>query len=394
VEPPGNFQVLIDWGDQTPATDPSAVGFIQQDAATRTYLVYGSHVYSAGSPNPYQIHVTIVDGPNPNGEDVTATITDDAGNYALQNTTASTTASITPAGTAPTITSGNGTTFTAGAAGSFTVMASGSPTPTLSKSGTLPGGVTFVDNHDGTATLAGNARSRSVGTYQLTITADNGVGSPATQNFTLTIAPGDLNRAFVQSLYLDVLNRQGSTEEVNAWVRAIRAGVTYDTVAKGFWESPEHRRLEVDGYYVTYLHRPADPNGEKGWVAAFLGGLTERDVIRGFVTSREYLSTRKGDAEFVRGLYQDVLGRPAQPDELARWLNALDSGVSRAAVAVAFLDSPEGLGHLISDLYLTLLHRRPDPREVVAGAKALSSGATVTSIAELFLTSGEYLSKI
>ena len=57
-------------------------------------------------------------------------------------------------------------------------------------------GVTFVDNGDGTATLAGTPAGGTGGTYTLTITATNGVTPDATQSFTLTVdqAPGDHQR--------------------------------------------------------------------------------------------------------------------------------------------------------------------------------------------------------
>jgi hypothetical protein len=47
--------------------------------------------------------------------------------------------------------------------------------------------VTFVDNGDGTATLAGTPAAGTSGTYPLTIGAANGVGSGASQSFTLTV---------------------------------------------------------------------------------------------------------------------------------------------------------------------------------------------------------------
>ena len=58
----------------------------------------------------------------------------------------------------------------------------------MSESGKLPSGVTFTDNGDGTATLREHRPRRSA--YLLTITATNGVGSDATQTFTLTVVPG------------------------------------------------------------------------------------------------------------------------------------------------------------------------------------------------------------
>jgi large repetitive protein len=86
---------------------------------------------------------------------------------------------------APSITSGASTTFANGTAGSFTVTTGGFPTPSLSETGALPSGVTFADNGNGTATLAGTPASG--GTYPLTIKASNGVSPSANQSFTLTV---------------------------------------------------------------------------------------------------------------------------------------------------------------------------------------------------------------
>jgi len=88
---------------------------------------------------------------------------------------------------APAITSGSSTTFQVGAPGAFTVTSSGFPTPSLSESGALPAGVSFHDNGNGTASLSGTPGAGTAGVYHLTITASNGVGSPATQSFTLTV---------------------------------------------------------------------------------------------------------------------------------------------------------------------------------------------------------------
>ena len=91
---------------------------------------------------------------------------------------------------APSITSSPSATAQVGSPFTDTVSTSGYPTAALSESGTLPTGVTFTDNHDGTATLAGTPAAGTSGVYSLTLTADNGVGSPATQTFTLTVGSG------------------------------------------------------------------------------------------------------------------------------------------------------------------------------------------------------------
>ncbi len=88
---------------------------------------------------------------------------------------------------APTITSTNSTSFTVGSPGSFTVTATGTPTPTFSLSGSLPTGVTFNTT---TGVLSGTPAAGTAATYNVTITATNGVNPDATQNFTLTVAAG------------------------------------------------------------------------------------------------------------------------------------------------------------------------------------------------------------
>jgi hypothetical protein len=85
----------------------------------------------------------------------------------------------------PTITSLNNTTFTVGVNGNFKVMTTGNPTPTLTHTGTLPSPLTFVDNGDGTATISGTPAGPSVTSFN--ITASNGIGSDATQSFTLNV---------------------------------------------------------------------------------------------------------------------------------------------------------------------------------------------------------------
>jgi hypothetical protein len=94
---------------------------------------------------------------------------------------------IQAAETAPTITSAASTTSVVGVAKTFTVQSTGIPTPSITETGALPSGMSFTDNGNGTATLAGTPASGSAGTYVLSITASNGVVPAASQSFTLTV---------------------------------------------------------------------------------------------------------------------------------------------------------------------------------------------------------------
>jgi LmbE family N-acetylglucosaminyl deacetylase len=98
---------------------------------------------------------------------------------------------VTNPGTPPSFSTAGATTFTTGAPGSFKVQSAGNPTAALSVTGTLPGGVKFTDNGDGSATLSGTpeaaaAEAGKSKSYALTFKAKSAAGE-LTQSFTLTI---------------------------------------------------------------------------------------------------------------------------------------------------------------------------------------------------------------
>jgi hypothetical protein len=178
--------------DQAPAiTSASATTFSVNAAGTFT-------VTSTGFPKPALTEtgalpagVTFVD--NGNGTATLAGIATTSGSFPFTITanngtgTAATQNFTLTVGQAPAISSGASATFTVGAAGSFSVATTGFPAPSLTETGALPGGVSFVDNGNGTAKLSGTPAATTGGTYTITIKAHNGFGSDATQTFTLTV---------------------------------------------------------------------------------------------------------------------------------------------------------------------------------------------------------------
>ena len=89
----------------------------------------------------------------------------------------------------PAITSADNTTFVVGTFASFTVRTSPpDPSATVSyTTGTLPSGINFTPNGDGTATIDGTASAGSEGSYPINITASNGTLPDAMQAFTITV---------------------------------------------------------------------------------------------------------------------------------------------------------------------------------------------------------------
>jgi hypothetical protein len=92
--------------------------------------------------------------------------------------------------TPPSITSPNTVTFRVGRAQTFSFSTTGFPPPSINVIGTLPVGVGWIQPDFAPPQLIGTPQAGTAGTYPLTITATNGVGSPATQSFLLTVENG------------------------------------------------------------------------------------------------------------------------------------------------------------------------------------------------------------
>lgn len=218
VGSPGGFLVLTDDAlNAASATQSISLKGTGTDQASHFKIVTASNPVAAGAPSSITVKVYDVLGnlftgytgtvhfSSTDGSAVlpaNSTLTGGAGTFNVtlktigtQTVTATdtTTSSITgtsnliTVGQPPAITSGSGTTFTVGAPYAFSVTASGYPVPTFTDSGTLPSGVDFNKSGDGMAVLEGIPAAGTSGSYPISITASNGIGSNATQNFTLTV---------------------------------------------------------------------------------------------------------------------------------------------------------------------------------------------------------------
>jgi hypothetical protein len=143
---------------------------------------------------------------------------------------------------APTFTSATSVIFPQGIQDTFTITTSGDPVAKITSSGKLPGGVKFVDNGDGTATLSGRPGGSLglVGDYSLTFTASNVVLPTGTQNFTLTITrPPRItsvnNATFVVGTAKNFYNttRNSVPKSTLSFTGTLPSGVTFIPLANG-----------------------------------------------------------------------------------------------------------------------------------------------------------------
>jgi large repetitive protein len=175
-------------------TSTNATTFLQSAAGSFTVTTTGLPTPALTESGTLPSGVMFTDNGNGTGTLAGTPASGTTGAYSItftaSNSAGSTTQSFTltiSLGVA--ITSGSSTTFTVGSAGSFTVTTVGTPTPALSETGSLPSGVTFADNGNGTGTLSGMPASGTTGNYPITFNTGNSVSS-ATQNFTLTVNQG------------------------------------------------------------------------------------------------------------------------------------------------------------------------------------------------------------
>ena len=168
--------------------------------------------------------------------------------------------------------------------------------------------------------------------------------------------------AFVDQLYLNVLGRTGDPGGRDYWVgvlnrsEASRADVlaafsesaenkagTAALVQNGIWDRSE-AAAGVARLYDTVFGRLPDAPGLSGWKTAIeAGDATLVQVADAFTSSAEFRG-RYGDLnnrDFANALYVNTLDRAADQAGLDFWTGALNSGLSRAEVVLAFSESRE-----------------------------------------------------
>jgi hypothetical protein len=145
-----------------------------------------------------------------------------------------------------------------------------------------------------------------------------------------------------------------------------RLGFTY-----GLLFSIEGSRKEVKRVYDGILHRTPDAAGEDYWTAHLQGhGVADLEVL--LYASDEYANRAGGsDDAWLRQLYQDALGRPADQAGLDYWLQRRQAGVIRVLVAAGIHHSDEAMARRAARYYQDILGRTPSTAEIAGTAGTL-----------------------
>jgi chitodextrinase len=200
--------------------------------------------------------------------------------------------------------------------------------------------------------------------YQFKVEAIDATGQQSTTGPAVAVTtanlPPDIIVSYITALYRTVLKREPEPAGLRFWMHLVESGTGLFQVVQGFWESREHRRLQVNDFYATYLHRAAEPAGQEAWIQALQDGMSETEMARLFVTSAEYTASHQDPTAFVQGLYMDMLGRAVDAGSLPAWVQQVQQPGGRETAAQALLTSTEAYRRLLDRYYADYLHRGVD----------------------------------
>jgi Domain of unknown function (DUF4214)/Beta-propeller repeat len=208
---------------------------------------------------------------------------------------------------------------------------------------------------------------------------------------------------FVSQQYLDLLDRPVDPNGLTYWVNMLNSGTTRGVVAREFFVSPEFANggLAIIQDYLAVLGRNPDYNGWLFWFNIYIGGESPSTILLSFLSSPEFQNTygNLNNTDFVNLVYQNVLGRPADPNGLNYWVTMLQNGTTRVSVFSTFLASPEFQTRIAPKAYANLLYmgflRRTGDLSGLAYWTAMLQDPTndLPSVCNLFISSPEYFNR-
>ncbi len=226
-----------------------------------------------------------------------------------------------------------------------------------------------------------------------------------------------LIEAFIERLYLNILNRNADANGLAYWSNVIQLE-SAAFVARGFFNSPEFTDLGlpdeafIERLYQTLFDRAADQGGKTYWLNQLNNGILRDMVLYGFLLSPEFTELSEAFSvigfsqddetlyllkQFVVRFYQQVLQREAEINGYDFWVEKLKQG-SRTAGDIArsffFGDEFSSQGHtdsvFINIAYQAILDRNADDAGRNYWLGRLSAGLSRFDLINGFLNSSEF----
>lgn len=165
---------------------------------------------------------------------------------------------------------------------------------------------------------------------------------------------------------------------------------------------------QVQRLYRAVFGRIPDEGGFEFWMDRYREGQPLLDLAAEFAVSDEFVDrfgAAPTDEALIDGLYQNVLGRPGEPNGVDFWLASRANGASVAFLLVSFADSAENIERTatrepitvtegrILRLYRAVFGRAPDDEGMAFWVDEAEGGQTLEQIAARFMVSPEFESR-
>lgn len=214
------------------------------------------------------------------------------------------------------------------------------------------------------------------------------------------------NAAVVYRLYQSAFNRTPDIGGLTYWTRALERGTPLETIAGGFADSAEFRKLygtdlshaaTVESMYRNALHRAGDADGIAYWLLHLIrGNVTVAQMLTSFSESQENQDAtrnaiRNGIAIFETGVSYRPVARPGESQEvLAGTRVQLDGSASTGDGDVAYewslLLRPAGSQAVLSDAGKAQPSFTPDVAGQYLVTLVLRAGAARSQEVSLLVT--------
>ena len=192
------------------------------------------------------------------------------------------------------------------------------------------------------------------------------------------------NKDYVLGLYRELLYRTPQSGELDYYVsRLDSAFFTRAQVAQVFFNASEYSgEIEnIARLYWASFDRAPDYGGLLFWNSIVRNGASLEDVANVFAYSPEFIArygAGASNADFVKVLYKNTLGRSPDAAGEAYWNSMLAEGTSRGHLLNSFAQSAELAGKLAMQTravaaYATLVGRSPTAAELSSVPSSLES---------------------